>query len=145
MKLKIKPFNEIVKNMYTDHGHFHQGDAGLDLFIASEQTIKAGETALIKLQLACEPEKNQPYLLMPRSSIAKTPLRLCNSIGLIDGGYRGEIMAVVDNIKMDDYSVEPKQRLFQLVAMNGAPISFEIVDEISESTRGAGGFGSTGK
>ena len=131
--------------MYDNHGHFHQGDAGLDLFIAQEQTIKGGETALIKLQLACEPENNQPYLLMPRSSIAKTPLRLCNSIGLIDGGYRGEIMAAVDNIKTEDYTVEPNQRLFRLVAMNGAPITFEIVDELSDSTRGEGGFGSTGK
>tara|TARA_B100000941_G_scaffold166246_1_gene118363 strand:- start:4877 stop:5272 length:396 start_codon:yes stop_codon:yes gene_type:complete len=131
--------------MYNNHGHFHQGDAGLDLFIAQEQTIKSGETALIKLQLACEPENNQPYLLMPRSSIAKTPLRLCNSIGLIDGGYRGEIMAAVDNIKTEDYTVEPNQRLFQLVAMNGAPITLEIVDELSDSSRGEGGFGSTGK
>ena len=82
---------------------------------------------------------------MPRSSIAKTPLRLCNSIGLIDGGYRGEIMAAVDNIKGEDYTVEPNQRLFQLVAMNGSPISFEIVNDLSESSRGKGGFGSTGK
>ena len=95
--------------------------------------------------MACESENNQPYLLMPRSSIAKTPLRLCNSIGLIDGGYRGEIMAAVDNVKSEDYTVEPNQRLFQLVAMNGAPITFEIVDELSDSTRGEGGFGSTGK
>ena len=145
MKLKIKPFNKTVKSMYINHGHFHQGDAGLDIFIASSQTIKAGDTTLIKLQMACESESNQPYLLMPRSSIAKTPLRLCNSIGLIDGGYRGEIMAAVDNIKTEDYSVEPNQRLFQLVAMNGEPIAFEIVDELSDSTRGDGGFGSTGK
>ena len=145
MKLKIKPFNKTVKSMYINHGHFHQGDAGLDIFIASSQTIKAGVTTLIKLQIACESESNQPYLLMPRSSIAKTPLRLCNSIGLIDGGYRGEIMAAVDNIKTEDYSVEPNQRLFQLVAMNGEPITFEIVDELSDSTRGEGGFGSTGK
>jgi dUTP pyrophosphatase len=145
VKLKIKPFNKTVKSMYINHGHFHQGDAGLDIFIASSQTIKAGVTTLIKLQIACESESNQPYLLMPRSSIAKTPLRLCNSIGLIDGGYRGEIMAAVDNIKTEDYSVEPNQRLFQLVAMNGEPIAFEIVDELSDSTRGEGGFGSTGK
>ena len=145
MKLKIKPFNKTVKDMYVNHGHFHHGDAGLDIFIASSQTIKAGETTLIKLQMACESENNQPYLLMPRSSIAKTPLRLCNSIGLIDGGYRGEIMAAGDNVKSEDYTVEPNQRLFQLVAMNGAPITFEIVDELSDSTRGEGGFGSTGK
>jgi len=54
-------------------------------------------------------------------------------------------MAVVDNIKSNDYTVEPNQRLFQLVAMNGSPISFEIVQDLSESTRGEGGFGSTGK
>ena len=130
--------------MYDNHGHFHQGDAGLDLFIAQEQTIKAGETALIKLQLACEPENNQPYLLMPRSSIAKTPLRLCNSIGLIDGGYRGEIMAAVDNIKQEDYTIHSGQRLFQIVAMDGSPLSFELVDRLSSTSRGAGGFGSTG-
>jgi len=82
---------------------------------------------------------------MPRSSIAKTPLRLSNSIGLIDSGYRGEIMAAVDNIKTEDYTVEPGQRLFQLVAMDGASIHFELVDELSETTRGSGGFGSTGK
>ena len=52
---------------------------------------------------------------------------------------------LVDNIKSNDYTVEPNQRLFQLVAMNGSPISFEIVQDLSESTRGEGGFGSTGK
>ncbi|MBL6964583.1 MAG: dUTP diphosphatase, partial [Bacteroidetes bacterium] len=97
------------------------------------------------LQIACENTENNPYLLMPRSSIAKTPLRLSNSIGLIDGGYRGEIMAAVDNIKNEDYTVEPGQRLFQLVAMDGSPIHFELVDELSHTTRGSGGFGSTGK
>ena len=145
MKLKIKPFNAEVKRLYKDHGHFHDGDAGLDLYVINEQTIQSGETTLIHLQIACETQDGRPYLLMPRSSIAKTPLRLCNSIGLIDGGYRGEIMAVVDNIKKEPYTVKSGQRLFQLVAMDGSPIHFELVDELSESTRGSGGFGSTGK
>ncbi len=145
MHLKIKPFNKTVNQLYENHGHFHDGDAGIDLFVINEQTITAGETTLIHLQIACENTENKPYLLMPRSSIAKTPLRLCNSIGLIDGGYRGEIMAVVDNIKTDDYTVEPGQRLFQLVAMDGSPIHFELVDDLSDTTRGSGGFGSTGK
>ena len=134
-----------VWDLYENHGHFHKGDAGLDLYIISNQTIEPYESTLIHLGISCENLENKPYLLMPRSSIAKTPLRLCNSIGLIDGGYRGEIMAAVDNIKTEDYTVEPNQRLFQLVAMNGAPITFEIVDELSNSTRGEGGFGSTGK
>jgi dUTP pyrophosphatase len=141
----MKPFTAEVKQMYENHGHFHDGDAGLDLFVINEQTIRAGESTLIHLQISCENMENQPYLIMPRSSIAKTPLRLSNSIGLIDGGYRGEIMAAVDNIKTEDYTVEPGQRLFQLVAMDGASIHFELVDELSETTRGSGGFGSTGK
>jgi len=145
MNIKIRPFYAEVKTMYENHGHFHNGDAGLDLFIINEQTIRAGESTLIHLQISCENTENKPYLIMPRSSIAKTPLRLSNSIGLIDGGYRGEIMAAVDNIKTEDYTVEPGQRLFQLVAMDGASIHFELVDELSETTRGSGGFGSTGK
>ncbi|MBC8345060.1 MAG: dUTP diphosphatase [Candidatus Marinimicrobia bacterium] len=145
MHIKMKPFNAEVKAMYENHGHFHDGDAGLDLFVINEQTIIAGESTLIHLQISCENMENKSYLIMPRSSIAKTPLRLSNSIGLIDGGYRGEIMAAVDNIKTEDYTVEPGQRLFQLVAMDGSPIHFELVDELSETTRGSGGFGSTGK
>ena len=145
MNIKIRPFYAEVKTMYENHGHFHDGDAGLDLFVINEQTIRAGESTLIHLQISCENMENQPYLIMPRSSIAKTPLRLSNSIGLIDGGYRGEIMAAVDNIKTEDYTVEPRQRLFQLVAMDGAPIHFDLVDMLTETTRGSGGFGSTGK
>ena len=145
MDLKIRPFNAEVKQMYEYHGHFHDGDAGLDLFVINEQTISAGETTLIHLQIACENTENRPYLVMSRSSIGKTPLRLANAVGLIDAGYRGEIMAVVDNIKKEDYTVEPGQRLFQLVAMDGSPIYFELVEELSDTTRGGGGFGSTDK
>jgi dUTP pyrophosphatase len=82
---------------------------------------------------------------MSRSSIGKTPIRLANAVGLIDVGYRGEIIAIVDNIKTEDYTVEPGQRLFQLVAMDGSPIHFELVEKLSDTTRGGGGFGSTGK
>ena len=98
MNLKIKSFSLVVKSLYESHGTFHEGDAGLDLFIIHEQTVGPGETAKIHLQIACENEECIPYLLMPRSSISKTPLRLSNSIGLIDPGYRGEIIAVVDNV-----------------------------------------------
>ena len=145
MDLKIRPFTAEVKQMYENHGHFHDGDAGLDLFVINEQTISAGETTLIHLQIACENTENKPYLVMSRSSIGKTPLRLANAGGLSAAGYRGEIMAVVDNIKTEDYTVEPGQRLFQLVAMDGSPIHFELVEELSDTTRGGGGFGSTGK
>ena len=145
MHLKIKSLTQKAKDFYENHGHFHQGDAGLDLFIIDSLTIPPGETAIIKSNIACENTDEMPYLLMPRSSISKTPLRQCNSVGLIDAGYRGEIMAAVDNIKDIPYTVEPGQRLFQLVSMDGSPITFEIVSELSQTDRGDGGFGSTGK
>ncbi|MCJ7801590.1 MAG: dUTP diphosphatase [Candidatus Marinimicrobia bacterium] len=145
MELLLKPFSLEVKKMYEDHSHFHDGDAGLDLFVIHELTIRAGESAFLHLQISCENLDGKPYLLMPRSSISKTPLRLSNSIGLIDGGYRGEIIAAVDNIKDISYKVNPGQRLFQLVAMDGSPVHFRIVEELSETARGSGGFGSTGQ
>ena len=144
MHLKIKPRNNLVSRMYEEHGQFHDGDAGLDLFVVEEQTVEAGKTTFINLGISCETAEKRPYFLMPRSSISKTPIRLCNSIGLIDAGYRGEIMAAVDNIKHEDYTINSGQRLFQIVAMDGSPLSFELVDELSTTGRGTGGFGSTG-
>jgi dUTP pyrophosphatase len=145
MNLKIKTFSEDIHSMYNDHRHFHQGDAGLDLFIIKDKIIESGVTDRIHLGISCENLEQKPYLLMARSSISKTPLRLSNSVGLIDAGYRGEIMAAVDNIKDYSYTVEKGQRLFQLVSMSGEAIHFTLVDRLSDTSRGDGGFGSTGK
>ena len=145
MKLKIKPLNDTARTLYENHGHFHDGDAGLDLYVLEEQVFSPGETKLIKLGISCEPEDGKAYFLLARSSISKTPLRLANSIGLIDGGYRGEIMAPCDNIKDFEYTVEKGQRLFQLVAADCSAISYTIEEELSDTSRGTGGFGSTGK
>lgn len=145
MKLKIKILNEVVRECYTNNGHFHEGDAGLDVYNTEAVDINSGGFVLLHFGIALEPEDGRAFYLMPRGSISKTPLRMSNSIGLIDGGYRGELIAPVDNIKAYDYSVEPKARLFQIVAMDGSPIEYEIVDELSETTRGSGRLGSTGK
>lgn len=144
MKLKVKPFNASISALYEEHSHFHPGDAGLDLFVPNEVTIGGRETAPIHLQVACEMEGGKPYFLMPRSSISRTPLRLSNSVGLIDGGYRGELIAFCDNISDEPFTLEAGRRLFQIVAMDGSPLEVELVDELSESSRGDGGFGSTG-
>ena len=145
MRLLIKTLNKVANKMYRSHGHFHNGDAGLDLYILEKTIISAGETKLIKLGICCEPTDGKAYYLFPRSSISKTPLRMSNSIGLIDAGYRGEIMASCDNIKDFNFTIEQGQRLFQLVAVDSSPISYQVVEELSETTRGTGGFGSTGK
>ncbi len=144
MKLYLKPVHPLARAMYSNHGHFHAGDAGLDLFVLDDQTFAPGETQPIPLGIQCEPADGRAYLLIPRSSISKTPLRMANSIGLIDGGYRGELLAVCDNIKATAHTVHRGDRLFQLVAMDGSPIEYELTDELSTSARGSGGFGSTG-
>ena len=145
MQLLIKPLNKIAEKIYKNHGHFHDGDAGLDLYTLEDISFAPGETKKIKLGISCEPKDGKAYYLFPRSSISKTPLRLSNSIGLIDGGYRGEIMVICDNIKDFDYTVKEGDRLFQLVAADSSPISYTLVDMLSDTTRGSGGFGSTGK
>eukprot|EP01070_Trichotokara_eunicae_P007181 Trichotokara_eunicae@DN5308_c0_g1_i10.p2 len=97
---------------------------------------------------AFEGDKNVSWLLFPRSSICKTPLRLCNSVGLIDAGYRGQVMAAVDNVKQGDdnvYTVKVGERLVQAVAFTGEGLELEIVKQLPESSRGDGGFGSTSK
>ena len=144
MKLFIKPHNDNAWEFYRNHGHFHDGDAGLDLYVLEDIQFDPGETKAIKLGISCESEDGKAYYLFPRSSISKTPLRMANSIGLIDGGYRGEIMAMCDNIKSEAYTAEKGQRLFQLVATDSSPIHFELVEELEMTTRGTGGFGSTG-
>ena len=95
------------------------------------------------------------YYLYPRSSIVKTPFRLSNSVGIIDSGYRGEIMAVVDNIDSENNDMKvcirkympPMTRMFQICSPTLEPFLVEIVDseeDLGLTERGSGGFGSTG-
>lgn len=140
-QLNIKPDNDNIKEYYINHTHFHEGDAGLDLFCLEDIVISPGETATINFGISCE--ANSSYFLVPRSSICKTPLRMANSIGIIDKGYRGNIIAKVDNIKNESYTIKKNERLFQIVSPMLLPITTNIVSTLTETTRGSGGFGST--
>ena len=141
MKLLIKTENEYLKSLYNNHEHFHPGDSGLD---------SPGCMVKIDLQVQCEGlhddivSTNVSYYLYPRSSIIKTPLRMANSVGIIDAGYRGNIIACVDNVKNYEYKIEKGSRLFQICGPTLEPIVIRVVNELSNSQRGSGGFGSTG-
>lgn len=151
MKLLIKPTDDYVKTLYNNHEHYNEGDSGLDLFCPEEIVIEPGTTRKIDLQIQCEAlsdldsDKNVSYYLYPRSSIIKTPLRLSNSVGIIDAGYRGNIIACVDNIKNIAFKIEKGSRLFQICGPTLEPIVFRLVEELSNTQRGSGGFGSTGQ
>lgn len=151
MKLLLKTENTDLTNLYSNHQHYNPGDSGLDLFCPETITINPGETVKINLQINCEAlhntieNTNVSYYLYPRSSIIKTPLRLANSVGIIDAGYRGDIIACVDNIKSESYTINKGDRLFQICSGNLEPIEFQLVNELSNTQRGSGGFGSTGQ
>lgn len=83
------------------------------------------------------------YRIYPRSSISKTPLRLANSVGVVDSGYRGEIMAALDNISDSEYTIARGTRIVQLVCDTGNITSVSPVELFDKTERGARGFGST--
>ena len=148
MHLLIKIDNDSLKLQYQNHSTYHEGDSGLDLFCPETITILPGETEKINLQIQCEAlnesrNKNISYYLYPRSSIIKTPLRLSNSVGIIDAGYRGNIIACVDNIKVEPFTIDAGTRLFQICGPTLSNITFELTDALSNTSRGDGGFGST--
>ena len=148
MKLLIKTENDTLKTMYTNNQFYNPGDSGLDLFCPETVTIQPGETYKINLQINCEAlsdSGNVSYYLYPRSSIIKTPLRMSNCVGIIDAGYRGDIIACVDNIKDYPYEIKQGDRLFQICAGDLSPFTYELVDNLSNTRRGSGGFGSTGR
>jgi len=156
MKLLLRPLNDEVKSMYHDdasdesnNNRERRGDAGLDLYFPSNMIIEAGETKFIDMKIQCEglsdtDGRNICYTLECRSSISKTPLRLANCRGIIDAGYRGNIMIAVDNRSNESYQIKKGQRLFQILGRYLEPIQLQLVDELSDSERGNGGFGSTG-
>lgn len=152
MKLLICPLDDATHKTYENHSTYHIGDSGVDLFCPETITIRKGETQLIDMKICCEAkigvgdlEKNVSYLLCARSSISKTNVRMSNGIGIMDAGYRGPVCLSLDNIKDEDYTIEKGQRIAQICAPNLEPIHIQVVDSLSDTTRGAGGFGSTGK
>lgn len=121
----------------------HATDAGLDLKSRIDYTIPAHGGAMIPLGVAVAIPEGYVGLLFPRSSLSKTPLRLANSVGVIDSSYRGEIMAKFDNISALNYHIGIGDRLVQLVLVPCAYMRLEYVKELDNTERACGGFGST--
>jgi dUTP pyrophosphatase len=142
--LDIHIENESLHEFYKNRQNY-MSDSGFDLYTPADTTIPAHGTAKIDLGITAEPKFSGGYYLYPRSSISKTPLRLANSVGIIDNGYRGHIIAVVDNISTADWTVKRGERLFQLCHPSLQPLHVSVVSApLSVATeRGTGGFGST--
>jgi len=154
MHLRIKPDNITLWSNYENHNSYHLGDSGLDLFTPEDIIVPAGAISFkVDLRIQCEAysDKNKSlsisYYLYPRSSMgAKSPLRLANSVGIIDAGYRGEIKAIVDNLDREKvFVVRAGTRLLQLCSPILSPITYEMANSLSDTNRGNDGFGSTGQ
>ncbi len=144
MKLKIKrvrPYAQVPKQATT-------GSAGSDLYAALEEplSIQAGAIRSIPTGIAAEPDTDSVALLIfPRSGLAsKHGITLANAIGLVDSDYRGEICVPLINLGKEAFTIEPGMRIAQLVVSPILLPEIEVTDTLTETQRGAGGFGSTG-
>jgi dUTP pyrophosphatase len=138
MEIKIKKLHDLA----IIPSYAKDGDAGMDLFITE---IKSENRLDITygFGIAMEIPKGYVGLVFPRSSIRKTDLILSNSVGVIDSGYRGEIQATFRKTGVDCYNVG--DRGAQIIILPYPQIQFKEVNELSDTDRGEGGFGSTGK
>ncbi len=134
------------KEFYEGRAAAYEGDAGLDLFFPKDVIIPSKSTMLIDFEVKCqmngEDRKPVSYYLYPRSSIYKTPLRMANSVGIIDAMYRHSIKAAVDNTSEQDYTILRGTRLFQICAPTLSSFRVQLCD-LQDSSRGEG-FGSSG-
>lgn len=149
MNLKIKKLHPDAKIPY----YAKPGDAGLDLTAVTqddlERTSGGRKIATYGTGLAVEIPPGHVGLIFPRSSICKTDLSLTNCVGVIDSGYRGEIkfkFAVHENSRPNqNIAYKLGDRIGQLVVVQIPTVNIQEVNELSETNRSDGGFGSTGK
>jgi dUTP pyrophosphatase len=157
-------FPEDLKPYYLNY-KCNGEDSGIDLVVPDDVFPKISEVSTIDHKISCqlirksfvEGSRHVSYWLLPRSSISKTKFRMANSVGLIDSGYRGNLMAKIDTFPSylpynegvetlnQHYKIEKGTRMFQIATGDLTPISeVRVVETLTDSKRGSGGFGSTG-
>lgn len=142
LKIKRLPHNEVLPEYKTE------GAAGMDLCAAIENaiTLKPLERALVPTGLKIELEHGYEAQIRPRSGLSiKHGITLINCVGTIDEDYRGEVCVPVVNLSNETYSIQPQERIAQMIIARVEQAQLEVVTELTETVRGAGGFGSTGK
>ena len=144
MKVKIKKLNEnaVIPTYGTEYS------AGADLYALLDSTVEIAphETTFIPTGISVEIPEGYCGLIFARSSMgAKRGLAPANKVGVIDADYRGEIMVALHNHSEKIATVEPGERVAQLAIVPFLKAEFEEADDLTDTTRGAGGFGSTGK
>lgn len=142
LKIKRLEHNVNVPKYQTE------GAAGMDLCAAISEPIelKPLERKLIPTGLKIELEHGYEAQIRPRSGLSiKHGITLINCIGTVDEDYRGEVCVPIVNVSNDSYTIQPQERIAQMVIARVEQAKIEVVTELSETDRGEGGFGSTGK
>jgi len=146
-KISVKILDPRMKDQLPAYAT--PGSAGLDLraCIDAPITILAGQTVLIPTGLAIHlADPNYAAMILPRSGMGhKNGIVLGNLVGLIDSDYQGQLMISTWNRGQQEFTLQPMERLAQLIIVPILQVGFEVVDDFADSERGAGGFGSTGK
>ncbi len=123
----------------------HPGDAGVDLFAAEDLTLKPGERALAPTGIAVAIPDSYEGQVRPKSGLAlKQGLSIVNTPGTVDSGYRGEVGVILINLGGETVEVRRGQKIAQMVFTKVERATLEVVEKLDETSRGAGGFGSTG-
>jgi dUTP pyrophosphatase len=146
-KLEVRILDERIRGMLPHYAT--AGAAGLDLraCIEKELRLEPGDSRLVSSGIAIHVgDPGYAAIILPRSGLgAKSGIVLGNLVGLIDSDYQGPLMVSVWNRGREPFTVQPMDRIAQLVVIPVAQVEFEVVEEFAASARGAGGFGSTGK
>jgi len=124
------------------------GSSGLDLeaFLEKDLILKSNQTVIVPTGLSIAIDQNLEIQIRPRSGLAaKNNITVLNTPGTIDSDYRGEIKVILINLGNDDFVIKNGDRIAQMVISPVIKTEFEIVDELPNTLRGLGGFGSTGK
>ncbi len=143
VKIKLLSETATVPTRATD------GSAGYDLRadIEKPQTLRPGEIAALPTGVAIAlPDKNYVAVVCARSGLAiKHGIGLANGVGIIDSDYRGELKVGLINLGASEFVIEPNERIAQMLIMPVLTPELNVCDDISETERGSGGFGSTGR
>lgn len=146
-KLEVKVLDERIRGMLPHYATV--GAAGLDLraCIEKELRLEPGDSRLISSGIAIHVgDPGYAALVLPRSGLGtKNGIVLGNLVGLIDSDYQGPLMVSVWNRGREPFTVQPMDRIAQLVVIPVVQVEFQVVEDFAASARGAGGFGSTGK
>ena len=166
--LELQCANEDLKDKYVSRIN-HDSDSGVDLYVTEDISFSPGETVIVDLNVKSrmlnDDGNTVGYYLYPRSSISKTPLIMANSVGIIDKDYRGNIKVALKHVPTEQfidsmiesynekksfnksrfsYVLKKDTRIAQICSSTLEPIKLKLVDNLDDTERGEGGFGSTG-